>query len=140
MAWIYEKRKSSLSILYLSKACAIRSEVSMDKRKTLSLLLIAIGLLLFCFVLIDIAPYGLVAGLVSGWGAAILICSGSFLLLNAHVRKSLLAVFMALIVWSLIFLVQLPGNLQILIAPAIGLISILVYKSFKTRKSRSHHF
>jgi hypothetical protein len=115
---------------------------ALGAKRILGLLLIAMGLLLI-FVLIDIAPYGLVAGLVFAWVVTILISAGSFLLLNVRVRNylpSLLAVSMALILWSLIFLVQLPSNLQILLAPVVGLVSILLWRFFKAGKSWSHHF
>jgi hypothetical protein len=110
----------------------------LETKQVLGLLLVGMGLLLFCFVLIDVAPYGPAAGLVSSWVVVILICSGIFLWLNVHVRDSLpsiVAVLMALIILSLIFLVPLPGNLQILLAPAVGLVSLLLYRFFKARKS-----
>ena len=112
--------------------------IALGAKQILGLLLVGTGLLLFCFVLIDVAPYSPAAGLVSGWVVAILICSGIFLWLNVHVRDSLpsiVAVLMALMILSLIFLLPLQGNLQILLAPAVGLASLLLYRFFKARKS-----
>jgi hypothetical protein len=109
-------------------------------RKILGLLLIATGLLLI-LALFYIAPYGLVAGLAFSWIIAILICTGSFLLLNVNFRKSLsplFAVLLALILWSSIFLVQLPGSMQILLASVVGFASVLLYRVFKAKKSGSH--
>jgi len=114
---------------------------ALGAKRILGLLLIAMGLLLI-FVFIDIVPYGLVAVIVFAWVITILISAGSFLLLNVQVRNSLpslLAVSMILILWSLIFLIHLPGNLQILLASVVALVSVLFYRFYKTRKSWSQH-
>jgi hypothetical protein len=115
---------------------------SLGAKQLLGLLLMATGLLLFCFILFYVAPYGLVAGLISGWAVAILICGGCFLLLNVRVRSSLssfLAVLALLVGWSFIFFVQLPDNLQFLLASVVALVFVLSYRFF-ARKSGSHHF
>ena len=115
---------------------------ALEAKQIFGLAAIAMGFVFFCLALINIALLGLLDALVLGWVAAILICLGSFLLFNIHVRDyvaSLLVIFIALIFWNLIFLLQLPGDLQILLAPVVGIVFILVYRFFKTRKSRGHH-
>jgi hypothetical protein len=102
------------------------------------LLFVVLGLLLFYFVGIFFASYSLVAALVSAWIVAGLICTGVFLALNASLRrssKSLLAVFVVLVAWSMILLLRLPSNFQIFLASFTSFAFVLLYWYYKKKPS-----
>ena len=115
---------------------------ALEAKRIFGLAAIAMGFVFFCLALIYISLLGLLDAVVLGWVAGVLICLGSFLLFNIHVRDyvaSFLVIFIAFIFWNMIFLLRLPGDLQILLAPLAGIVFVLVYKFVKTRKSRGHH-
>jgi hypothetical protein len=114
-------------------------KVSPRVRQTAGLLFIASGLLLFYVAASIIVAYGLAAALASAWAAACLVFVGSSWLLSVslrHFSSSLAIILVALFGWSMIILIQLPGNLQILLASIVSLVSVMIYMRWNRKKAK----
>jgi hypothetical protein len=105
-------------------------------RQVVGLLLIVAGLLVFYFVGAVIASSGLRGALFSAWAASGLICAGSFLVIQLDIRRylrSLLLVFVVLLGWSMVLLVQLPSSFQIFMFAFTSFIFGLLWYSWKNK-------
>jgi hypothetical protein len=115
-----------------------RAKVLQKAKQTAGLLLIALGLVLFYVAASVIAASGLEATLLSTWAAAGLVFVGSYWLFSLSMRYSLgslLVMLVALFGWSMIMLIQLPSDLQILLASIVSFVSVLIYRQWSRKKA-----
>jgi hypothetical protein len=102
-------------------------------------LLIAAGISLFYFLLPVTAALGLFAAWISAWPIVVVIGLGGFLVLNQELRVSLKRVTITLIIlilWSMVFLIPLPGDSQGLLAIFLAGIGVFLYRRHYLKRSQ----
>jgi hypothetical protein len=105
-------------------------------KQAVGLSFIVTGLLVFYFAGVIIASHGLGGALFSAWVASGLICIGSFLVIQLDIRRylrSLLLVFVVMLGWTMVLLVQLPSNFQIFIFAFTSFIFGLLWYFWKNK-------
>jgi hypothetical protein len=103
-------------------------------------LLVAAGISLFYFLTPVAASHGLLAGWLAVWPIVALIGVGGLLVLEFNLITSLRMLAMALgalVPWSLILLVPLPGNSQGLLAILVAAVGVFLYHRYHLKRKSS---
>jgi hypothetical protein len=103
-------------------------------KKATGLTSMILGIVLLYFL----APVAAPLGLLGGWALSFFIVGvvglGGFLLMSGYTKyspKHLLMSFAVMLLWSAIFLVQLPDNFQILLAVSVAFVGLLIYRRYR---------
>jgi hypothetical protein len=103
-------------------------------------LLLAAGISLVYFLTPVAASHGLLAAWLAIWPIVALIGVGGLLVLEFRLKTSLrmlMKALGALVPWSLILLVPLPGNSQDMLAILVAAVGVFLYRRYYLkRKSR----
>jgi len=121
----------------------VKMRRSPNSARIAGFLLIIAGILVFYFAASFIVSSGLIAVLIFAWSAACLAFAGVICLLRPDLRKSLISlpiIFVALFGWTLILLLPLPDDSQILLASIVSLSSVLLYASLRRAKTLNSHW
>ena len=109
-----------------------RNRLPMLKKAT-GLLLMIVGFSFLMLGIPSVFQFGLLGTLMFSWLVALIFGVAGFLLVDLGVRRSVRAILIAfglLIPWSLIMLIQLPDQSQLLLASFVALVGVLFYRQY----------
>lgn len=107
-------------------------------RRTVGILLIALGLILFGFLPPIVVAQGMLAELASIWLMGGCIAAGALLIAGVTSKRLIRASaigFAFVLPWSAILFIPLPGQTQFLVAVLVLFMGLLLYRHYHKRAS-----